>query len=116
MQWVNGELRDVQTADQLLQPLLIAMRIIVKPNFVEEVSWPPMARHYLQDWDSLTVENEVTSEVSDQVQNIDKDDRKKRKNEVIVDRNDDISEQEQCPTSVTRRARRNRRTPRRLED
>ena len=88
----------------------------MKPNSVEEASWLLMARHYLQDWDRLTVENEVTREINDQIQNIDEDDRGERENEVIETRNDEISEQEeQSPTSVTRRARRNRRTPRRLE-
>ena len=59
----------------------------------------------------------MTSEVSNEDQNANEDDRAERESEVIVDRNDELSEQEeQSPTSVTRRARRNRRTPRRLED
>ena len=58
-QWTNEELRDFQAADQHLQPLLTAVRSQVKPGFVEEASWPPMARRYLQDWDRLTFENEV---------------------------------------------------------
>ena len=117
MQWVNEELEDFQVATQHLQPLLTTIRVHVKPNSVEEASWPPMARHCLQDWDRLTVENKVTSEVSNEDQNANEDDRAERENEVLVDRNDELSEQEeQSPTSVTRRARRNRRTPRRLED
>ena len=117
MQWVNEELEDFQVATQHLQPLLTTIRVQVKPNSVEEASWPPMARHCLQDWDRLTVENKVTSEVSNEDQNANEDDRAERESEVIVDRNDGLSEQEeQSPTSVTRRARRNRRTPRRLED
>ena len=75
MQWVNEELRDFQVAAQHLLSLLTTIRVQVKPNSVEEASWPPMARRYLQDWDRLTVENEVTSAVNDQVQNIDEDDR-----------------------------------------
>ena len=86
MQWVNEELRDFQVAAQHLQPLLTTIRVQVKPNSVEEASWPPKAHHYLQDWDRLTVENEVTSEVNDQVQNIDEDDRAERENEVIENR------------------------------
>ena len=117
MQWVNEELEDFQVTTQHLQPLLRTIRVQVKPNSVEEASWPPMARHCLQDWDRLTVENKVTSEVSNEDQNANEDDRAERESEVIVDRNDELSEQEeQSPTSVTRRARRNRRTPRRLED
>ena len=106
MQWVNEELEDFQVATQHLQPLLTTIRVQVKPNSVEEASWPPMARHCLQDRDRLTVENKVTSEVSNEDQNANEDDRAERESEVIVDRNDELSEQEeQSPTSVTRRAR-----------
>ena len=59
MQWVNEELEDFQVTTQHLQPLLTTIRSQVKPGSVEEASWPPMARRYLQDWDRLTFENEV---------------------------------------------------------
>ena len=65
----------------------------------------------------LSQDTDERSEVSNEDQNANEDDRTERESEVIVDRNDEISEQEeQSPTSVTRRARRNRRTPRLLGD
>ena len=58
-QWTNDELKTFQAADQQLQPLLTAVKAQLKPNPIEEASWPPMARRYLQDWERLTFDNEV---------------------------------------------------------
>ena len=79
--------------------------------------WPHNKRNDGRFPAELSQDTDERNEVSNEDRNANEDYRAERESEVIFDRNDEISEQEeQSPTSVTTRARTNRRTPRRLED
>jgi hypothetical protein len=53
--WTAQEFALAQQEDSILKPVLQAMSKQGRPSAHEVSTWPPAARHYLTDWDRLTM-------------------------------------------------------------
>jgi hypothetical protein len=55
LRWTAQECALAQQEDSILKPVLQAMGRQGRPSAHEVSTWPPAARHYLTDWDRLTL-------------------------------------------------------------